>query len=66
MASPLTLRLTSWIQDWLNGDDENFGLTLSMGAQGERPREAAWHVDPMDPDLRPSLELIYLRRPEFD
>ena len=66
MARPLTLRLTSWIQNWLNGADENHGLTLILGAQLERAREAVWHLDPTDPELRPTLELIYVRRPEFD
>jgi hypothetical protein len=65
MTHPLELPLTTWIQDWANGNDENWGLTLELGGLEERARQAAWHIEPAD-SLRPILEIIYLRRPDFE
>ncbi len=66
LAMPLELPLTQWVQGWANGTEVNKGLTLFLNGQSERARQAAWHIDPMDPALRPTLELIYVWRPDFD
>ncbi len=66
MKEPLWLPLTTWVQDWANGDDENFGLTLELNGATERLRQAGWDLDPTDPERRPRLEILYVWRPDFE
>lgn len=66
LREPLRLPLTTWLQDWMNGEDENCGLTLRLSGETERLRQVVWHLRPGDPALAPRLELLYLRRPDFD
>lgn len=66
IAAPLALPLTTWLQDWANGDDENHGVTLRLNGATERLRQVAYLLDPADAELSPRLELLYLRRPDFD
>jgi hypothetical protein len=68
LTTPLRLPLTDWLQDWMNGADENAGLTLRLGGAEERLRQVAYFLDASAPhdSLAPRLELIYVRRPDFD
>jgi hypothetical protein len=66
LTEPLRLPLTDWLQDWMNGTDENVGLTLRLRGAEQRLRQVEWHLHPADPARAPRLELIYLRRPDFD
>jgi hypothetical protein len=66
LKTPFRLPLTRWIQDWANGEDENFGLSLSLRGEDERLRQVELRLDGAEPDLAPQLEIIYVRRPDFD
>ncbi len=66
LKEPFLLPLTRWVQDWMNGDDENHGISLRLRGEEERLRQVEWHLDPADPELAPKLEIIYVRRPDFD
>ncbi len=63
---PFQLPLTRWVQDVANGEDENLGLSLHLGGEDERLRQVEWHLDGADPGLAPRLEIVYVRRPDFD
>ncbi len=68
LTMPLRLPLTKWLQAWMNGSDENVGITLRLSGAEERLRQVAYHLNasaPLD-GLKPRLELIYLKRPDFD
>jgi hypothetical protein len=68
LTTPLRLPLTDWLQDWMNGADENAGLTLRLNGAEERLRQVAYflHASAPNESLEPRLELIYVRRPDFD
>lgn len=66
LREPFQMPLTRWIQDWANGEDENFGVTLRLNGEEERLRQAQWHLSEDVPDLAPRLEILYLRRPDFE
>jgi len=66
LTLPLRLPLTDWLQDWMNGTDENAGITLRLSGAEERLRQVEWHLHPTEAALAPRLELIYVRRPDFD
>ena len=68
LTAPLRLPLTKWLQAWMNGTDENIGITLRLSGAEERLRQVAYFLDASVPEdsLKPRLELIYLRRPDFD
>ncbi len=66
LKNPFRLPVTRWIQDWANGDDENFGLSLTLRGQDERLRQVELLLEGADPDLSPQLEIVYVRRPDFD
>lgn len=68
LTTPLRLPLTDWLQDWMNGADENAGLTLRLNGAEERLRQVAYflHASAPHDSLAPRLELIYVRRPDFD
>lgn len=66
LREPFRLPLTDWLQQWANGEDENFGITLRLDGAEERLRQVEWHFHAADPELAPRLEILYLRRPDFD
>lgn len=68
LTQPFRLPLTTWLQDWMNGTDENAGITLRLNGEGERLRQLTWYLaaSASHDSLQPRLELIYLRRPDFD
>jgi len=66
LREPFHLPLTRWVQDWANGEDENHGVTLRLSGEEERLRQLQWHLPEDSPELAPRLEILYLRRPDFE
>ena len=67
LREPLSLPLTEWVQDWANGDDANFGLTLMLNGEDERLRQCAWFLADAPADsLLPKLSILYAWRPDLD
>jgi len=61
---PLAIPLTTWVQDWMSGRRENYGIILALNGSGERPRSLSFYLDEAGKD--PRLEILYARRPDFD
>jgi hypothetical protein len=60
----ITISLTTWVQEWMQGDRENHGIVLALNGRDERPRSFSLFLD--EPGKDPRLEIIYARRPDFE
>jgi len=60
----VTIPLTTWVQEWMQGDRENHGIVLALNGRDERPRSFSFFLD--EPGKDPRLEIIYARRPDFE
>ncbi|MBC8367254.1 hypothetical protein H8E52_07585 [bacterium] len=60
----ITIPLTTWVQEWMQGDRENHGIVLALNGRDERPRSFSFFLD--EPGKDPRLEIIYARRPDFE
>ncbi|MCP4548256.1 MAG: hypothetical protein GY835_17485 [bacterium] len=63
---PLVLPIMSWLQQVIEGDIDNDGILLKINGSSERCRQLLYELNPADPSRAPRLDVVYIRRPDFD